>query len=168
MKHFVLLFLLSILHFQSTFADEPIDITERSMVDTSLVPFYHGVASGDPTPNSVIIWTRVTPETSGTISGTWRIALDTNFTNIVQSGIFTADSTRDYCVKIDVTGLQPNTWYFYEFTALDRNSLTGRTKTAPVGGSDQLRFAFVSCSNYPNGYFNVYNRIRERNDIDAV
>lgn len=168
MKHFVLLFLISLVSYQFTFADEPIDITERSMVDTSLVPFYHGVASGDPTPNSVIIWTRVTPETPGTINGTWRVALDTNFTNIVQSGNFTADSTKDYCVKIDVTGLQPNTWYFYEFTALDRNSLTGRTKTAPVGGSDQLRFAFVSCSNYPNGYFNVYNRIRERNDIDAV
>lgn len=152
----------------STYAIDPIDITERSTVDTSLVPFYHGVASGDPTPNAVIIWTRVTPETAGTVNGTWRVALDTNFTSIVQSGTFSADSTRDYCVKIDVTGLQPDTWYFYEFTALGRNSLTGRTKTAPVGGINQLRFAFVSCSNYPAGFFNSYDRIRERNDIDAV
>ncbi|HRB67465.1 MAG TPA: alkaline phosphatase D family protein, partial [Chitinophagales bacterium] len=151
-----------------SFADSPIDITERSMVDTSLVPFYHGVASGDPTPNSVILWTRVTPETNDNVNGTWRVALDTNFTSIVQSGTFLADSTKDYCVKIDVNGLQPNTWYFYEFTALGRNSLIGRTKTAPVSGTNQLRFAFVSCANYPNGYFNVYNRIRERNDIDAV
>lgn len=154
--------------FSICFSINPIDITERSMVDTSLAPFYHGVASGDPTSNAVIIWTRVTPETEGTVNGTWRVALDTNFTQVVQSGTFSADSTRDYCVKIDVTGLQPDTWYFYEFTALGRNSLTGRTKTAPVSGVNQLRFAFVSCSNYPNGYFNSYDRIRERNDVDAV
>ena len=54
----------------SAFAIEPISITERSMVDTSLVPFYHGVASGDPTPNAVIIWTRVTPDAPGSVSGT--------------------------------------------------------------------------------------------------
>lgn len=166
-KH--LLFLLFLLFFGSSlYAIDPIDITQRSTVDTSLVPFYHGVASGDPTPNAVIIWTRVTPETPGIVNGTWRVALDTNFTSVVQSGTFSADSTQDYCVKIDVSGLQPNTWYFYEFTALGRNSLTGRTKTAPVGGINQLRFAFVSCSNYPNGYFNSYDRIKERNDIDAV
>ena len=168
MKKRLLSFLLSVSSLTALYAIDPIDITERSTVDTSLVPFYHGVASGDPTPNAVIIWTRVTPDAPGNVSGTWRVALDTNFTNIVQSGTFTADSSRDYCVKIDVTGLQPNTWYFYEFTALGRNSLTGRTKTAPVGGIDQLRFAFVSCSNYPTGYFNAYNRIRERNDVDAV
>ena len=110
------------------------------MVDTSLVPFYHGVASGDPTPNAVIIWTRVTPDAPGSVSGTWRVALDTNFTSIVQSGTFTADSTADYCVKIDVTGLQPNTWYFYEFTALGRNSLTGRTKTAPKCKTASISF----------------------------
>ena len=138
------------------------------MVDTSLAPFYHGVASGDPTPNAVIIWTRVTPDVDGTVSGTWHVALDTNFTNVVQSGTFTTDSTKDYTVKIDVTGLLPNTWYFYEFNALGKNSLTGRTKTAPVGGSSQLRFAFVSCANYPTGFFNIYDRIKDRNDIDAV
>lgn len=165
-NHLLLLFFVFIA--LNNYAQQPISITERSMVDTSLVPFYHGVASGDPTSNSVVIWTRVTPETEGNISGTWQVALDTNFTNVVQSGIFSADSLSDFCVKINVTGLQPNTWYFYEFNALGRNSLTGRTKTAPVGGSNQLRFAFVSCSDYTNGYFNAYDRIRERNDIDAV
>ena len=168
MKKYLLL--ICALYFTASFAFaiEPISSTERSMVDTSLVPFYHGVASGDPTANAVVIWTRVTPETAGIVNGTWRMALDTNFTSIVQSGTFSADSTTDYCVKIDVTGLQANTWYFYEFTALGRNSLTGRTKTAPISGVNQLRFAFVSCSNYPTGYFNVYNRIKDRNDIDAV
>lgn len=168
MKKFLLSFFLFLICCIYSYAIDPIDITQRSTVDTSLVPFYHGVASGDPTPNAVIIWTRVTPEVAGTVNGTWRVALDTNFTSIIQSGIFSADSVRDYCVKIDVTGLQPNTWYFYEFTALGRNSLTGRTKTAPVSGMEQLRFAFVSCSNYPTGYFNSYDRIKERNDVDAV
>jgi alkaline phosphatase D len=168
MKKYTLSFALFLISIFSLQAIEAIPSLERSMVDTSLVPFYHGVASGDPTSNAVIIWTRVTPDVAGAINGTWRVALDTNFTSIVQSGTFTADSTTDYCVKIDVMNLQPNTWYFYEFTALGRNSVTGRTKTAPIGGMDQLRFAFVSCADYPNGYFNVYDRIREKNDVDAV
>jgi len=168
MKKSILSAFILLTAFLRSFSNSPIDYLERSMLDTSLVPFYHGVASGDPTPNAVIIWTRVTPETDANVSGTWHMALDTNFVNVVQSGTFTTDSTRDYCVKIDVTGLQPNTWYFYEFTVDGMNSVTGRTKTAPVSGVEQLRFAFTSCSNYPNGYFNVYNRIRERNDIDAV
>ncbi len=147
---------------------ETIDDAMRSMVDTSLTPFYHGVASGDPTPNAVMIWTRITPDVAGAVNGTWHIALDTNFTQVIQSGTFSTDSTVDYTVKIDVGGLQPNTWYFYEFTAFGRNSLTGRTRTAPVSGVAQLRFAFVSCSNYPGGYFNSYDRIKERNDIDAI
>jgi alkaline phosphatase D len=166
-KHLLsLLFLIGF--YAQGWAVGPQDISLRSMVDTSLAPFYHGVASGDPTPNAIVIWTRVTGDDAGPVSGTWRMALDTNFTSVVQSGTFTADSTTDYCVKIDVTGLQSNTWYFYEFTALGRNSLTGRTKTAPTGGVDQLRFAFVSCSNYPTGYFNAYDRIKDRNDVDAV
>ncbi|MEZ5026613.1 MAG: alkaline phosphatase D family protein [Chitinophagales bacterium] len=168
MKQFLFFILFSTFIHNNVSANGPIDITERSMVDTSLVPFYHGVASTDPTSSAVIIWTRVTPEIEGAVNGTWRVALDTNFTSIIKSGNFTADSTSDYCVSIDVTGLQPNTWYFYEFTALGRNSLTGRTKTAPIGGVSQLRFAFVSCANYKNGYYNVYNRLKDRNDIDAI
>jgi alkaline phosphatase D len=160
MKKFLLLILtFSFLISSYAINPQPYDNALRSMVDTSLYPFYHGVASGDPTTDAVIIWTRVTPDVPGAVTGTWHVATDTNFNNVVQSGTFTADSTRDYTVKIDVTGLQPDTWYFYEFQALGRNSLTGRTKTAPSGGSSQLRFAFVSCSNYPTGLFNAYSRI---------
>lgn len=144
------------------------EYSQRSAAEESLAPFYHGVASGDPTPNAVIIWTRVTTDLPGQISGTWKVALDTNMTNVVQQGTFSTDSSRDYTVKIDVSELEPNTWYFYEFEHDDKFSLRGRTKTAPVGGVDQMRFAFVSCSNYPAGYFNAYNRIWERNDVDAV
>jgi alkaline phosphatase D len=168
MKRFLLPLIFIFTTIYAVYGVSPDDYTMRSMVDTSLSPFYHGVASGDPTPNAVIIWTRVTPDVPGTVNGTWHVALDTNFTSVVQSGTFSTDSTRDYTVKIDVTGLQPDMWYFYEFTSNGKNSLTGRTKTAPVGGVNQLRFAFVSCANYPGGYFNTYDRIKDRNDIDAV
>ncbi|MBL0080518.1 MAG: alkaline phosphatase D family protein [Bacteroidetes bacterium] len=140
----------------------------RSMLDERLEPFYHGVASGDPLKDKVIIWTRVTPRVEGIVSGTWKMGKDTLFNEIVKSGNFSTDSSKDYTVKIDVDGLEPDTWYFYEFTAYGKNSLTGRTKTAPSGDKNQLRFATVSCSNYPVGFFNAYDRIRERNDIDAV
>jgi alkaline phosphatase D len=135
-----------------------------------LKPFYHGVASGDPLSDRVIIWTRLTPDTSwiGSADVLWRVATDTGMTNIVQSGSYTTDQSKDYTVKIDVTGLNPNTFYFYEFTHNGFNSLRGRTKTAPVGSVDSLRFAVVSCANYEAGYFNAYKVINARNDVDAI
>ncbi len=140
------------------------------VLNPALKPFYHGVASGDPLSDRVIIWTRLTPDTGwvGSADVLWRVATDTGMTNIVQSGTYTTDQNKDYTVKIDVTGLQPNTFYFYEFTNHGNNSVRGRTKTAPVGGVDSLRFAVVSCANYEAGYFNVYKVIKERNDVDAI
>lgn len=140
----------------------------RSLADPDLKPFYHGVASGDPTATSVIIWTRVTPEAPGPVSVAWQMAADTLFQDVVAAGNIITDADRDYTVKVDVTGLQPGSWYYYEFTAGNRRSLTGRTKTAPDGMVDQLRFAVVSCSKYRHGYFNVYDKIYRRNDIDGV
>jgi alkaline phosphatase D len=142
----------------------------RSAVMPELEPFYHGVASGDPTPHSVVLWTRVTPpsENYGSIDVRWKIATDTAFLNTVNGGIVSTDSSRDYTVKIDATDLKPNTWYYYEFTALGKNSLTGRTKTTPEGGVDQLRFAVMSCSNYQAGIFNSYQDVALRNDVDAI
>ena len=168
MKKYIHVLIVLVGYALPSFASGPTDHTERFALDSSLAPFYHGVASGDPTPNSVIIWTHVTPDVPGTITGVWHVALDTSFNNVVQHGDFTTDSSRDYTVKIDVSGLQPNTWYFYEFNTGGKNSLTGRTKTAPVGDMSQLRFAFVSCSNYPVGYYNAYQAIWMKNDVDAV
>jgi alkaline phosphatase D len=141
-----------------------------SQIDSTLAPFLHGVASGDPTDNGVILWTRVTPSSSSTspIQVSWRISTDTTFLNVVQSGTATAQSTNDYSVNVIATGLTANKWYYYQFFALNKYSLTGRTRTLPTGNIDSIRFAIVSCSNYQAGFYNVYKSIADRNDVDAV
>ncbi len=152
-------------HDKATFRSGP------GMVNADWAPFYHGVASGDPLEDRVIIWTRVTPsEMNNTpIDVAWRVATDPALTNVVQTGMFTTTAARDYTVKVDVTGLQPGQTYYYGFTALGRHSLTGRTKTTPVGNqANHLKFGVVSCSNYQAGYFNAYKRLSERNDLDAI
>ncbi len=144
-------------------------------IDPSLKPFYHGVASGDPTETAVIIWTRVTPEAgqSGPIEVKWYMATDVDtaygvLRNIIQQGTVTTDEERDYTVKIDVQGLAPGKTYYYGFQSGNAYSLIGRTRTVSVGEVTHLRFAVVSCSNYEAGYFNAYMGIGQRNDLDAV
>ncbi len=144
------------------------DYNSRSELNPQFAPFYHGVASGDPLPDRVIIWTRITVDNPGAVDVNWRFGTDTLFSNTVASGTVTTDETKDYTVKVDVTGLQPDTWYYYEFNNSGRYSLIGRTKTTPVGDVDSLRFALVSCADYENGYYNAYKDIAQRNDIDAV
>ncbi len=139
-----------------------------SLYDRSLKPFYHGVASGDPLQDRVIIWTRVTPDDSVMrIPVKWFVATDTNFTELVRTDTTSATAVHDYTVKVDVTGLQPATKYFYRFEALGKTSLTGETKTFPSGHTDSLKLAAVSCANWEFGYFNAYARLAER-DLDAV
>lgn len=140
----------------------------RNSLDPALAPFYHGVASGDPLPDAVIIWTRITLNETDPVDVNWRMATDTLFTNIVASGSETTDSLSDWTVKVDVTGLTSDTWYYYDFEYDGERSLIGRTRTAPVGGVDHLRFAVVSCQNYENGYYHAYRDMVNRNDIDAV
>lgn len=139
----------------------------RTGTRANLAPFYHGVASGDPLSDAVIIWTRVTSD-SVNVTVDWQMATDTAMANIVASGTTTTNAAKDFTVKVDVTGLLPNTFYYYEFKAHNKYSVRGRTKTTPVGDNDSLRFAIVSCSNFPQGYFNAYSRITARNDVDAV
>lgn len=137
--------------------------------DPNLIPFYHGVASGDPMADRVILWTRVTPEQlDEVVEVQWQIATDTSFDHIVNRGTVFTDSTSDFTLKVDVLGLSPNTLYFYRFWALGKYSLIGRTKTAPTAMVDQLRFAVVSCSNYANGLYNAYQQVTEKNNVDAV
>ena len=142
----------------------------RAKIDPLLYPFYHGVASGDPLSDRVILWTRITDDTLtvDSIQVDWRIATDTNMNNIVNSGTGYASLARDWTYKVDAMGLQPNTWYYYDFNALGRYSLRGRTKTAPSGAVDSVRFAVVSCSNWEHGYFHAYKHLKDRNDFDCV
>lgn len=143
----------------------------RNAISFAEAPFYHGVASGDPTPNNVMIWTKVTPP-AGNINNVevyWQVATDTAFQNVVNFGKINTTDTQDFTVKVDVCGLQPNTYYYYVFKALNKNSIIGRTKTAPfhnIGG--QAKYAIASCSNYEHGFFNAYQSMAERNDLDAV
>ncbi|WP_331958639.1 alkaline phosphatase D family protein [Ohtaekwangia sp.] len=138
------------------------------LFDVSLKPFYHGVASGDPLQDRVILWTRVTPDDSvSEISVRWEIASDENFSSIVKSDSLKTDPLRDYTVKVDVDGLQPNQHYYYRFHALGKTSQTGRTKTLSADALDSLKLAIVSCSNWEFGYFNAYNIIAGK-EVDAV
>lgn len=140
----------------------------RTHLDATLAPFYHGVASGDPLSDRVIIWTRVTYDTTGPVTVNWTVALDTNMAQVVTSGTATTDSLQDYTVKVDVTGLTADTWYYYRFDYIGRNSLVGRTRTMPASGGDSLRFGVASCANYQSGFFNSYRALADRNDIDLV
>ncbi|MEL6194476.1 MAG: alkaline phosphatase D family protein, partial [Bacteroidota bacterium] len=152
-----------------TVNNRAMDEGDETSLDPMLKPFYHGVASGDPLSDRVIIWTRITPEEEeDSISVSWKIATDTAMENIISSGEFQTSSSRDYTVKVDVTGLSADTYYYYEFESGGRKSLVGRAKTASEGTEDHLKFAVVSCSNYEAGYFNAYGRIADRNDLDAV
>jgi alkaline phosphatase D len=132
--------------------------------------FLHGVASGDPLPEGVILWTRITPPSPAPMSVEvqWEVSTTREFTSPVRMGTFSTHPGRDYTVKVDVTGLSPATTYYYRFRALGFTSPVGRTKTAPQGMVPRARFAVCSCSNYAHGYFHAYRNIARRDDIDAV
>ncbi|WP_433526485.1 alkaline phosphatase D family protein [Nocardia pseudovaccinii] len=140
--------------------------------------FRHGVASGDPLPNSVIIWTRVTVSDDAmpgsgigeSAAVRWELAADERFASVIASGMATATVDYDHTVKIDVTDLQPGSAYFYRFTAFGVHSPVGRARTAPATSAavDRLRFGVVSCSNWEAGYFGAYRHLADRTDLDAI
>ena len=129
--------------------------------------FDHGIASGDPLEDQVIIWTRVTPEREGTVRVRWEVASDEGFADVVASGSGETTAEVDYTVKVDIEGLTPGSRYFYRFHTRNSTSATGRTRTLPAGAAAPVTFAVVSCSNYPAGYFNVYREIAGQ-ELDAV
>ena len=133
------------------------------------VYFTHGVASGDPLADRVILWTRVLPGLGQhrRVEVVWQIALDERFKQIVASGTAYTDAARDYTLKVDASGLQPNGRYFYRFVADGRISSIGRTRTLPQGDVSSFRLGVASCSNYPQGYFNAYRHMAQ-SDLDLV
>ncbi len=166
--------LLSLLLFIFACEQMPSNKTTQSQLsqqyNSELQPFYHGVASGDPLSDRVIIWTRLTPEqTSSTDNPVkWEVATDGAMTSIVAEGIVEADPNRDYTIKLDVTGLQPDTYYYYHFISKGRKSATGRTKTAPARNADSARVAFITCTNYEAGFYNALALLARQADLDAV
>jgi alkaline phosphatase D len=134
--------------------------------------FRHGVASGDPLSDRVILWTRVTvPGSPSAVGVTWRIALDPLMIQVVQNGSTFAVPASDYTVKLDVTGLTPDTAYYFQFRSGDWASPVGRTRTFPDANDTEVekaRFALISCINYQNGFFNGCGGIARRDDLAAV
>lgn len=128
--------------------------------------FTHGIASGDPLPNGVVLWTRFAHVNEGRIG--WEVAEDDAFTRIIRRGEAIAHFTTDFCAKADVRGLQPDQHYFYRFLSAEGATETGRTRTAPAGDADSLTIALFSCANYPYGYFHAYGHAAARDDIDLV
>ncbi|NHZ32088.1 alkaline phosphatase D family protein [Massilia rubra] len=132
------------------------------------VRFAHGVASGDPLSDRVIVWTRIGTAASGDIDVSWELSEDSNFAVIAAKGSTSTGPARDYTVKVDVTGLAANRAYYYRFVAYGVVSPVGRTKTIGSGNLAQVKLAVFSCTNYPAGYFHVYAEAAKLNDIDAA
>ncbi|MCG8412636.1 MAG: alkaline phosphatase D family protein [Pseudomonadales bacterium] len=128
--------------------------------------FSHGVASGDPTHDSVLLWTRVVANGSANVS--WELASDSDFGQIIQRGQHPTNSGSDHTVKVVVDNLQAGQTYYYRFLFDGVTSEPGRTRTLPSGPLAQLGIAVASCSNYPFGYFNAYEAIANDEDIDFV
>ncbi len=129
--------------------------------------FRHGVASGDPASDSVVLWTRVTtirPE----VIVRWELAADEEFNQLVASGEALATPYRDYTVKTIAAGLMPGKTYYYRFHTLGQTSPEGRTRTLPAGRLNNLGIALTSCTNYPFGFFNAYDAIARDEKVEFV
>lgn len=130
--------------------------------------FAHGVASGDPLSDRVILWTHVSTTAAGSVSLRWQVASDEAFTSLVAEGTTSTDASVDHTVKVDATGLSPATAYWYRFGVGEQWSPVGRTKTLPVGDVAQVKLGVFSCANYPSGYFNAYAHAAARGDLDVA
>ncbi|MGB9038291.1 MAG: alkaline phosphatase D family protein [Acinetobacter calcoaceticus] len=129
--------------------------------------FLHGVASGDPLQDKVILWTRLTPvDLSARLKVTWEIATDNQFKQNLKTGMVETTKTDDFTVKVDAAGLQANTIYYYRFRFGNKISSVGQTKTLPIS-TNKVTFAVCSCSNYPAGYFYVYREMAKQN-VDVI
>jgi phosphodiesterase/alkaline phosphatase D-like protein len=161
----------------------PLSFTSKTEIRTGR--FAHGVASGDPLDNSVILWTRLTPETItpetvtvtpenqndvviGNAAVIWEMDQDSDFQSLSASGEVNTNAAKDYTVKVEATGLEPGTWYYYRFRIGDAVSQIGRTRTLPKGKTSEARFAIVSCSNWQHGYFNAYDHIARKAKEDRL
>jgi alkaline phosphatase D len=142
-------------------------------------PFSLGVASGEPAPDNVVLWTRlapdpVAPDGSGgmpnrSVSVVWQVAEDPRFRRVVRGGAYRATPELGHSVHVEVEGLRPDREYWYRFRAGTEISPVGRTRTAPAPGAalSSLAFGVASCQNYPDGHFTAYHHMAQE-DLDLV
>ncbi|MBV7257726.1 alkaline phosphatase D family protein [Pacificimonas sp. WHA3] len=129
--------------------------------------FTHGVASGEPAADAILLWTRYVGAAGASDTRlTVELAEDAEFGRVVASGEATSSEASGHCAKAVLSGLSPATWYFYRFRAPGgETSVVGRTRTLPAAGTDPFAMAVMSCSNLPFGYFNAYAHAAMRNDL---
>ncbi|WP_084820366.1 alkaline phosphatase D family protein [Mesobacillus campisalis] len=150
--------------------------TSQSQSNNIDYPFTLGIASGDPLPDGVVLWTRLAPDPlngggmpNNPFPVQWEVAIDENFSKVVKRGTELSKPQFGHSVHVEVDGLQPATWYYYRFKSQSDFSPTGRTKTAPAFNSqvDELKFAFASCQNWPVGFYTAYQHMAKE-DLDLV
>jgi alkaline phosphatase D len=139
-------------------------------------PFTLGVASGDPLPNGIVLWTRLAPVPllgggmpDANFSVGWEVAEDEKMARIIRQGVAVASPGLAHSVHIEVDGLKPDRWYWYRFHVGDAVSPIGRTRTAPTDDAlnTRCRFGFASCQNFEDGYFTAYKDMVE-SDLDLI
>lgn len=140
--------------------------------------FALGVASGDPLPDAVILWTRLASDPlapdggapDGDVEVAYDVATDPAFDDLVASGTATATAARAHSVHVDVTNLRPATTYHYRFRAGDQTSAAGTTRTAPAAGADveRFRFVFASCQDLQWGHYAAWRNAADEPDLDLV
>ncbi len=139
-------------------------------------PFSLGVASGDPSPDGVVLWTRLAPDPLNgggmpveRVTVNWRIAEDDRLQRVVKRGTADASPAHAHAVHVEVSGLRPDRPYWYQFDAGGEESPIGRTRTLPSASAvaARMRFAFVSCTNFETGYFTPLGHLAEE-DVALV
>ena len=129
--------------------------------------FSHGVASGEPAAERVLLWTRFVGAQDTALE--FEVSETLDFSRVAAGGSVTARAENDWCCKAWAEGLEPGRWYYYRFTAPDgSHSDVGRTKTLPVGATDKFRMAVFSCSNLGFGWFNAYAHAAADGDFDCA
>jgi alkaline phosphatase D len=144
----------------------PTDLRRAAARAPRTAAFHHGVASGDPLTDRVILWTRVTTAEES-VPVRWQVARDAALTDVVAEGTASARAENDHTVHVDACGLERGTTYHYRFTVAGAASPSGRTKTLAADGS-RLRFAFCSCAKYNAGFFNAYAAIADHDELDFL
>jgi alkaline phosphatase D len=131
-------------------------------------PFTLGVAAGDPSPDGFVLWTRLAPDPlngggvdAGDIGVRWEVASDEMFRQVLRSGTGTASAELAHSVHVEVTGLEPDRWYWYRFAVGDEVSPAGRARTMPAPESEpeRLSLAFASCQHYETGFYTAYEHM---------